>query len=183
MDPSAVDAIGTPRAANPSTDATDAGLLAALDGDLGRIRRTARLLVGDPEVADDLVGEAIARTLPRWRAGSVDDAAAYVRRTVVNLASRRWRRRALGRRQDRWASEWAAPDPEPAEVLAERDRTLRAVMRLPVRRRAVVLLRFYEDLPLAQIAVVLGVAEGTVKSQLSRALEQLREELGDQEST
>jgi RNA polymerase sigma factor (sigma-70 family) len=63
-------------------------------------------------------------------------------------------------------------------VTVERDRTLRAVMRLPVRRRAVVALRFYDDLTEQQIADTLGVALGTVKSQLSRALEQLRVELG-----
>jgi RNA polymerase sigma factor (sigma-70 family) len=167
----------------PPTSATDDELVAALDGELGRIRRTARLLVGDPELADDLVGEAIARTLPRWRAGRVDDGPAYVRRVVINLASRRWRRLALGRRRDQAALEWIATAPDAAEVLAERDRTVRAVMRLPVRRRAVVVLRFYEDLTLAEIAAVLAVAEGTVKSQLSRALEQLRAELGAQVST
>jgi RNA polymerase sigma factor (sigma-70 family) len=63
-------------------------------------------------------------------------------------------------------------------VAVERDRTLRAVMRLPPRRRAVVVLRFYDDLPEAEIAGLLGVSVGTVKSQLSRALEQLRADLG-----
>ncbi len=70
-----------------------------------------------------------------------------------------------------------------SELVAERDRTLRAVMALPVRRRAVVLLRFYDDLSLHQIAEAMGVAEGTVKSQLSRALEQLRAELEGQEQS
>lgn len=162
--------------------ASDADLVAALESALGRIRRTARLLVGDPELADDLVGEAIARTLPRWRAGLVEDAPAYVRRVVVNLASRRWRRLALGRRRDRAALEWTADPADPTELLAERDRTVRAVMALPARRRAVVVLRFYEDLTLADIADVLGIAQGTVKSQLSRALEQLRAGLETQEN-
>jgi RNA polymerase sigma-70 factor (sigma-E family) len=170
-------------AATPRTGRADAELVVALEGELGRIRRTARLLVGDPDLADDLVGEAIARTLPRWRAGRVEDAPAYVRRVVVNLASRRWRRLALGRRRDAAALEWSPEPTDESEVVAERDRTLRAVMRLPPRRRAVVVLRFYEDMTVADIADVLAVAEGTVKSQLSRALEQLRDELETLEST
>jgi RNA polymerase sigma factor (sigma-70 family) len=166
-----------------TTAGSDAEFIAALVDELGRIRRLARGLVGDADAADDLVGEAIARTLPRWRQGRVDDCGAYVRRVVVNLASRRWRRLALGRRRDHTALDWLGTAPDVPGVVAERDRTLRAVMGLPVRRRAVVLLRFYEDLSLGQIASVLGVAEGTVKSQLSRALEQLRGELGDQEKS
>jgi RNA polymerase sigma-70 factor (sigma-E family) len=163
------------------TAGSDAEFTDALEDELGRIRRMACVLVGDAELADDLVGEAIARTLPRWRAGRVEDCGAYVRRVVVNLASRRWRRLALGRRRDHAALDWLAAAPDVPGVVVERDRTLRAVMGLPVRRRAVVLLRFYEDLSVAQIASVLGISEGTVKSQLSRALEQLRGQLGDQE--
>jgi RNA polymerase sigma-70 factor (sigma-E family) len=160
----------------------DGEFLAILAGEMGRLRRMARVLVGDPQVADDLVAEAIARTLPRWRAGRVADCGAYVRRVVANLAARRWRRLSLGRRRDHAALDWLGAMPDPADALAERDRTLRAVMRLPVRRRAVVLLRFYEDMSLRTIAATLGVSEGTVKSQSSRALEQLRGELEGQEA-
>lgn len=163
------------------TVTSDVELVVALAADMPRLRRMARVLVGEADAADDLVADAIARTLPQWRKGSIDEPGAYVRRAMVNLASRRWRRLALGRRKDHAAADWFRHTPETGEVLAERDRTLRAVMNLPVRRRAIVLLRFYEDLPLAEIASVLGVAEGTVKSQLSRSLEQLRGELGGQE--
>jgi RNA polymerase sigma factor (sigma-70 family) len=69
-----------------------------------------------------------------------------------------------------------------AERFAERDRTLRAVGSLPPRRRAVVVLRFYEDLTLEQIAQVLDVRVGTVKSQLARALAHLRTELDDRDT-
>ena len=140
--------------------------MAAL-GDLGRLRRLARLLVGDADVADDLVGEAIARTLPRWRLGRVDDGAAYVHRTMVNLAARRWRRRALALRRDHAALGWTAVPAGADDVVVERDRTLRAVLALAPRRRTIVVLRFYEDRSLSDIAGLLGVAEGTVKSQLS----------------
>jgi RNA polymerase sigma factor (sigma-70 family) len=128
--------------------------------------------------AEDLVAEAIARSLPRWRTGQVGDVSAYVRRVTVNLASSRWRRRSLGRRRDHYALDWLPADRDPGSNLAERDLVLRAVMRLPVRRRAVVVLRFYDDLSESQIADVLDVKVGTVKSQLSRALEQLRGDLG-----
>lgn len=161
----------------------DAAFLVAVAEELGRIRRMALLLAGDPASADDLVGEAVARTLPRWRSGEVDDCGAYLRRAVVNLASHRWRRLAVGRRRDHAALHWLSDSTDAAEVVVERDRTLRAVMRLPVRRRAIVILRFYEDLPLAQIAAALGVSDGTVKSQLSRALDQLRGDLDGEEAT
>ncbi len=162
---------------------TDAAFLDALSPGLDRIQRIALLLAGSRADAEDLVAEAVARTLPRWRTGEVDDAVAYVRRVVVNLASSRWRRRSVGRRLDHRALDWLPPADDAAATIAERERTLKAVLRLPPRRRAVVVLRFYDDLSEAQIADVLGVEVGTVKSQLSRALEQLRTELGSLEGT
>ncbi|MFM2076830.1 MAG: hypothetical protein RJA49_720 [Actinomycetota bacterium] len=157
---------------------TDADFVAALADDLPRIQRLARLLTGQAEAAEDVVAEAIARSLPKWRSGQVHDPSAYVRTVVVNLSSRGWRRRLLGSRRDHHALDWL-PAPRDLEAGAtERDRTLRAVLRLPVRRRAVVLLRFYDDFSEQQIADALGIRVGTVKSQLSRALEQLRGELG-----
>jgi DNA-directed RNA polymerase specialized sigma24 family protein len=99
-----------------------------VNDDLGKVRRMERVLIGDAEAADDLVGEAIARTLPRWRAGQVDDCSAYVRQVVVNLASRRWRRLAAGRRRDQAASDWMPVAHDLPDGVAERDRTLRAVI-------------------------------------------------------
>ena len=159
---------------------SDSEFVEVLRLELPRVQRIARLLTGSADAADDVVAEAIARSLPRWRAGGIDDGAAYLRRVVVNLSTRRWRRRALAMRRDRHALDWLEQSPDLEAVVGERDRTLRAVMRLPVRRRAVVVLRFYDDLPEARIAEVLGISTGTVKSQLSRALEQLRADLGTQ---
>lgn len=158
----------------------DGDFVSLLAAELPRIQRIARLLVGDAEGAEDLVAEAIARTLPKWRTGRIDDGGAYLRRVVVNLAGRRWRRRVLARERDHRASEWSSQTHgvDTDASIAERDRTLRAVRALPPRRRAVVVLRFYDDLSEAQIAAVLGINVGTVKSQLSRALEQLRTDLG-----
>jgi RNA polymerase sigma-70 factor (sigma-E family) len=173
--------LGAPssRAREPSTAPNgDASFIEVVRAELPRIQRIARLLTGDSDAADDIVADAIARTLPRWREGGVDDGPAYLRRVVVNLSSRRWRRRALARRSDHAAITWLQTPAAFESSSAERDRTLRAVLRLPPRRRAVVVLRFYDDLPESAIAGILGISTGTVKSQLSRALEQLRADLG-----
>ncbi len=156
----------------------DDEFVALLGLELPRLQRLARLLVGDVDSAEDVVAEAIARTLPMWRKGDIDDLGAYLRRVVVSVVSRRWQRRALGFRRDRSAIDWLTAPFDTAAVLSDRDETLRAVLRLPPRRRAIVALRFYEDMTEARIAEVLGIQLGTVKSQLSKALEQLWVEFG-----
>ena len=80
---------------------SDAAFVEILRSELPRIQRMARLLTGDAHAAEDVVADAIARSLPRWRSGDIADSPAYVRRVVVNLATRRWRRRAPRRRR-RW---------------------------------------------------------------------------------
>ncbi len=161
----------------------DASFVDMVGDELPRLQRIARLLVGSVDGADDLVAEAIARTLPKWRGGSIADPPAYLRRVMVNVAHRRWRRRRLALRRDHASLDWMQPVADIEAGATERDRTLRALGRLPSRRRAVVVLRFYDDLPEAEIADVLGVGVGTVKSTLSRAIEQLRAELGTLESS
>ncbi len=84
---------------------------------------------------------------------------------------------------DRHAREWSLAGPEIEGVVVTRDLALRSLARLPVRRRAIVVLRFYDDLSEASIAAVLGVSVGTIKSQLSRALEQLRRDLATLEES
>ncbi len=161
--------------------AVDMAFVDAVAADLARVQRLARILTGDVTLAEDLVAEALARTLPLWRAGRVDDVPAYVRRVVANLASHQWRRRALARRRDHRALDWLMSPRDASAETVERDRTLRAVMNLPPRRRVVVALRFYDDLSEPRIAEVLGLSVGTVKSQLSRAMTQLRAELEHEE--
>jgi RNA polymerase sigma-70 factor (sigma-E family) len=161
----------------------DSDFVEVLRAELPRLQRFARLLTGNADTAEDLVAEAIARVLPRWRVGEVDDTSAYVRRVIVNLAMRRGRRRVLGVRSDRYALDWLPTHVDSEAFVGERDRTLKAIIRLPERRRAVVVLRFYEDMTEAQIADVLKIGIGTVKSQLSRALDQLRRDLATQEES
>lgn len=156
-----------------------ADLLVALGDELEALQRFALLLTGDSHAAEDLLADAIARTLPRWRAGEVRDVTAYVRRVVVNLAARGWRRRRISRDRDHHAVEWTTPALELDTGVVERDRVWAAVLALPPRRRAVVVLRYYDDLSEPRMAELLGIGVGTVKSQLSRALDQLRAALDD----
>ncbi len=133
--------------------------------------RTAFLLTGDPHKAEDLVQTALMKCWRRW-SSIVDDGAveAYVRRTMVTTYTDWWRRR--------WNAE------RHTEVLPEglsvevdhglRQDTLAALATLPRGQRAVLVLRFYEDLTEAQTAAALGISVGTVKSQTSRALGALR---------
>jgi RNA polymerase sigma-70 factor (sigma-E family) len=141
-----------------------------------RLMRTAYLLTGDHHAAEDLVQTALARVYAAWRRirrdGSID---AYVRRTLVNAHLGLWRRawRRLERSTDQVPDE-AAPVVE-RSVLDERVRD--AIRRLAPRQRAVVVLRYYEDLSEADIADALGCSTGTVKSTAARSLVKLREYL------
>jgi RNA polymerase sigma-70 factor (sigma-E family) len=131
--------------------------------------RLARLLTGSDSAAEDVVHDAFVRVQRTGR--RPDDPRAYLRRTVVNLCHNRTRRLRLERRS-------VTPVP-PAVSNPEIDETWSAIRRLPFRQRAVVILRFYEDLPEADIAKVLGCAPGTVKSSLHRALARVRKEIAD----
>ncbi len=131
--------------------------------------RTAYLLVGGNTAdAEDLVQTALVKAVPAWRRirGHPD---AYVRRILVNEATSRWRRR-------RWREVSTAVPPDraaPAEHEADPD-LRRALAALAPRQRAVVVLRYYEDLSEQQIADLLGISVGTVKSQARDALARLR---------
>jgi RNA polymerase sigma-70 factor (sigma-E family) len=131
--------------------------------------RFAHVLTGDPHLAGDLVQDALERTGLAWRRiRRVDDVEPYVRRTIVNTflnKRRRTRREAL-----------TADPPDTAHHDGEpRDETLwRLLAALPRQQRAVLVLRFYEDLTEREISNVLGCSVGTVKSNGSRALAKLR---------
>ncbi|AEY90361.1 MULTISPECIES: SigE family RNA polymerase sigma factor [Streptomyces] len=141
--------------------------------------RTARSLTANPSDAEDLLQTALAKTYVAWE--RIEDQRAldgYVRRALLNTRTSQWRKR----RVDEFScDELPEPEPvpggdDPAERQALRDAMWRAVLRLPARQRAMVVLRYYEDLSEAQTAEVLGVSVGTVKSAVSRALGKLRED-------
>ena len=136
------------------------------------LSRTAFLLTGDHYLAEDLLQTALTRTVPHWRR-IIDggDPEAYVRQVMVNERIAWWRRR----RYDVVVpvAEAANPVDETARA-TERLTLLAALARLSPRQRAVIVLRFYEDLSVEQTSHVLGCSQGTVKSTTSDALARLR---------
>jgi RNA polymerase sigma-70 factor (sigma-E family) len=131
--------------------------------------RLARLLTGSPAVAEEIVQEAFIKFARST--GKKDEPAAYLRVIVVNLSRSQQRRTLLERR--------LAPDAPVLSGIADIDETWGALRKLPFRQRAALMLRYYEDLPEADIARLLGCRPGTVKSALHRGLAALRKELGE----
>jgi RNA polymerase sigma-70 factor (sigma-E family) len=137
--------------------------------------RLAYLLTGDRATADDLVQEAFVRVFGRFR--DLRDSGAfewYLRRTVVNLVNSHFRHLRSERdylRRRRVERPVSMPD------IAERDEMWRALLRLPARQRAAIVLRFYEDLSESATADLLRCPVGTVKSLVSRGLDRLRSEV------
>ncbi len=137
--------------------------------------RVALLLTGHREDAEDLLQTALTRLARHWatasRAGSID---AYVRKILYHQQVGHWRRRA-GHREYPTP---APPEPgvvgDPAVNTTLRLTLARALAKLTDRQRAVLVLRYYEDLPEADVARILGCGIGTVRSQTARTLARLR---------
>lgn len=146
----------------------------------GSLARTAVLLVGDPQLAEDLVQETLIRVAQHWRRlirrGGPD---AYAHRVLHNAAIDGWRRR---QRRPQETTLRALHDrarlPASPEAATSSDRRLvldQALRRLTPRQRAVLVLRYYEDYTEAQAALVLGCSPNTVKSQTRQALARVRQ--------
>jgi RNA polymerase sigma-70 factor (sigma-E family) len=138
--------------------------------------RLAFLLSGNRHHAEDLVQSTLERTYQHWRrVAAADNPEAYVRRVLVNAASdwRRSRRYVVEQSLD---NALALPSQGNAgtDRVESHDVVVRALRGLPARMRAVLVLRYFEDLSEAETASVLGCSIGTVKSQASRALARLR---------
>jgi RNA polymerase sigma-70 factor (sigma-E family) len=141
-----------------------------------RLLRMAYLLIGDRGHAEDVVQTALLQVALKWR--RIRGAPApYARRTVVNLAKNHWRDRVRRPHESTATIEPCYAPPE-ADVMLQQ-LLLPAVMDLPVRQRAVLVLRYFQDLSVEQTADALGCSTGTVKSQTHHALNKLREALGD----
>ncbi|MCD4534741.1 SigE family RNA polymerase sigma factor [Nocardioides sp. cx-169] len=136
------------------------------------LRRTAYLIVRDWHTAEDLTQQAFVKLYAAWPRIRRESAEAYARRTVVNQCLSHLRRHAPERPTDVL--------PEPVQPAADAPLDVgRALALLPPRQRAIVALRFLDDLSVADVAQTLSIAEGTVKSQTSRALDTLRAHLPD----
>ena len=134
-----------------------------------KLVRTAYLLTQDHALAEDLVQTALAKAWFAWSRIESGDPEPYVRKIIVNTYASWWRRR--------WNGEQPSAElPETATPLADDERTdvWQALQRLPRRQRAVVVLRYYEDLTEVETARILGCTTGTVKSQTSKAFAKLR---------
>ncbi|MPZ85500.1 MAG: SigE family RNA polymerase sigma factor [Actinophytocola sp.] len=138
--------------------------------------RTAYLLCGgDRGAAEDLLQDVLERIFPRWRRIR-ERPEPYVRAALANAATNRWRHRA--RRVPESALDRDHPHPHlpgPEQRVADRELVVRALAELPPRMRAVIVLRFFDDLTERDTAAALRCGVGTVKSQTSRGLARLRE--------
>ena len=150
--------------------------------------RTAYLLTGDRHDAEDLLQDSLSRLARAWhRVQTRESTDAYLRRIMVNQRTTAWRRRRI--------ASVPMPDLETAAAAAafavadgsgrhaDHDEMWTSLATLPPRMRAVLVLRFYEDLTETEVAAALGCSVGTVKSQSSRALAKLRDTLPARKET
>jgi RNA polymerase sigma-70 factor (sigma-E family) len=145
------------------------------------LQRSAYLLCGDWYLAEDLVQETFAKAYVHWRrVQSTEHPDAYVRRILVNEARQRWRRHdAPVVRADTVAEQ---PTGDSADEVARRTELFQALLSLPARQRATVVLRHLDGLSVRETAAALGCSEGTVKSQAAEAMATLRKYLSREEA-
>lgn len=156
-----------------SPGASPAPVRRELSEELRRLGGIAFLLCGDAGEAEDAAAEAVARVLQRQASSELAEVGPYLRRTLVNVIARRQRRRGYETRAIRRA--WSPERSRPVEDAAsDRSDLRRALDALPLKQRSVVVLRYFEDLSEQEVAEVLGLPVGTVKSRTARALAALR---------
>lgn len=143
------------------------------------LHRAAYLMVGDVSLAQDLVQEALTKTYVAWpRLHDRGNAEAYTRKAITTTAISWFRRKG-------WSHEHTTDSPPEhgnaghADSVTQSTWLWTALQELPVRQRAAIVLRYYDDLTEAQTAEAMGCAVGTVKSQVSAGISKLRERLGD----
>ncbi|MBV9043131.1 MAG: SigE family RNA polymerase sigma factor [Acidimicrobiia bacterium] len=146
-----------------------------------RAFRLALLLCGgERPLAEDALSEAFIRVYPRWRGGHVDDFGPYLRRAVVNEVKRMFTRRGLQRRSEPPLEAEAVTVTSPEDHVVRRQLVWDALQRLPVKQRTAFVLRYYEGLPVEEVASAMGTSVGTAKSHLSRGRDLLRTLLEEQ---
>jgi RNA polymerase sigma-70 factor (sigma-E family) len=142
------------------------------------LARSAYLVVGDAVRAEDVLQSAFAETFLRWDTLRRPEAAeAYVRRVIVTTNAAWWRRRSSGETPQAVLPDQVLPDAAPGVV--EREVVLDALRQLSSRQRAVIVLRYFDDLTESETAGILGCSVGSVKRHTSRAFARLRVLLGE----
>jgi RNA polymerase sigma-70 factor (sigma-E family) len=175
-----------------SLGSVQAALVRLYDGHYAELVRVAVLLVRDRETAEDVVQDAYVQLCRRWdRLEDPGEAVGYLRTSVLNGARSALRRRGVARRHQAEGVDGphgpdgrvdgATPGADEGVVGREqRDAVLRALQRLPRRQREVLVLRHYLDLPEGEIAGLLGISRGSVKTHAARAAAALRTTLEDE---
>lgn len=164
-----VNAGRTTEAGTVAADNTGVAFAAFYDRQFAPSVRLAHLIIGSPSVAQDVVHDVFLAIHARW--ALIDNPDGYLRTAIVNRCRSAQRRQILERRHLHRRTEAAL------STTPEVDETWAAVRRLPADQRTVLVLRFYADLSLAEIASEMGKPIGTVKSTLHRGLARLKEEL------
>ena len=141
------------------------------------LSRAAFLLTGDHQAAEDLVQDTYVVLVRRWQKSGVVDPEAYVRRILYSRFVDGWRRRRLS--EFPWASPPDAPGSDEVGIATDRLTLRDALALLAPKQRAVLVLRFYEDLTEVQAAAALGISPNTVKSHTRVALQRLRDLVPD----
>jgi RNA polymerase sigma-70 factor (sigma-E family) len=141
-------------------------------GALPRLLRFAYVLTGNPAAAEDLVQIALGRSWRAWRLRRIDDPQAFVRKVMINSYASWYRRHGSRETLTANPAENVIIEDE-ARRIDDRDVVWRALLTLPPRQRAVIVLRYYEDMSELEISAVMGTSPGTVKSQSARALRRL----------
>ena len=144
--------------------------------------RLATLLTRNREDAEDLLQLAFIRTGGRWSTAR-SDPYSYTRRVVINLAKNRWRDKSRRPQETRDLTENDSLEPSKLDSFVEHDTMSALIGSLPLGQRKVLVLRYFADLSVADVASILECSEGNVKSQLSRAIVTLRTILARQTDT
>jgi RNA polymerase sigma-70 factor (sigma-E family) len=160
-----------------SVKTSDDSFTAFVTARSGRLIAHAEMLCGNADQARDVVQTVLMRAYPRWRRIERDDPYAYVSRAVTNAVTDWWRR--SHRRHERLTDELPEQHVEPPVTFEDRDAVVRALALLTPRERTVVVLRYLEEQTEREVADLLGVTLGTVKSTCHKALRKMRVGLDD----
>jgi RNA polymerase sigma factor (sigma-70 family) len=155
-------------------------VVAFCEEQIPRLVGVLTLYCGDRSVAEELAQEALARAMQSWdKIGHSEVRGGWIYRVAINLANSRFRRTMAERRANRKAA--AATEDSMVEDTATGVAVREAVAQLPRRQRAAVTLRYYLDLPVAEVARAMECPESTVKTLTRRGLERLKKVLDEDE--